>query len=66
MARRRRSIDELMRRVIGLESAGQILGGEEMEVLADRENLGFGVKMIDGGGGVGAGDETQTFVLDEL
>ena len=49
-----------------MESAREILGGEEEEVLFDGEDLGFRVEMVDACVGVSAGDEPQTFVLHKL
>lgn len=50
----------------GLESAGEKLGREEMEVTIDGQDLRFDVEVIDGSGGVGAGDVTQRLILHKL
>ena len=42
-----RGSDEAMRGVCELEGAGEELGGEQGEVVADWEDLGFRVKMGD-------------------
>ena len=50
----------------GVEGARKVLGGEEVEVTVDREDLGLGVEVVNSRGVVGAGDEAETFVLYEL
>ena len=65
-ARRRRSGDEVVGWVARIHSLSEVLRRQEVEVTVDRENLSLGVKMVDGGGGVAAGDLAETFVLDEL
>jgi len=43
--------------------AGQVLGVEELEVVGDREDLGFGVEVVGGGILEGANTELEGFVL---
>ena len=58
MAGRRRSDDEVMRRVTRAHSAGEELGREEMKMAADREDLSLRVKVVGGRCIVGADDES--------
>ena len=32
--------------MVGAESAGQVLGAKELEVVGDREDFGFGVEVV--------------------
>ena len=47
----------MMGRVIWVEGASEVLRSEKMEVTFDREDVSLGVEVVDGGGGVSAGDE---------
>ena len=52
--------------MIRLHRASEILRGEQMKMILNRQNLGLRVQMIYGCSGVTTGDKTERFVLDEL
>ena len=56
----------MVRRMVGVERAGEVLSGEELEMSIYWKNLGLSVEVVDGGGRMGAGDEPKTTILDEL
>ena len=47
-------------------SAGEVLGREEEEVVADRKYFCLRVKVVDGGGGMTSGDQPQGAILYQL
>ena len=55
-----------MGRVVGLLSAGEVLGSEEFEVVANREDLRLRVEVIHGRGVVATSHETQSAILYHL
>jgi len=52
--------------VVGAEGAGQVLGAEELEVVGDWEDFGFGVEVVGRGVLKGASAEPEGPVLDGL
>ena len=52
--------------MVGAEVAGQVLGAEELEVVGDRKDFGFGVEVVSGGVLEGASTEPEGTVLDSL
>jgi hypothetical protein len=58
--------DKGMRWMVWTESAGQELGTEELEVVGDRKDFGFGVEVVSGGILEGASTEPEGSVLDSL
>ena len=48
VAGRRRSGDEMVRRVVRVESTGEILRRKQAEMLVDGKELRLGVEMVDG------------------
>ena len=53
-------------RMLRLEGPGKVLGGEEAEMVFDRENLRLHVQMILRSGGVATSAEAQATILDHL
>lgn len=51
---------------MGAESAGEVLGAKELEVVGDREDFGFRVEVVGGGVLEGASTEPEGTVLDSL
>jgi len=52
--------------VVGAEGTGQVLGAEELEVVGDWEDFGFGVEVVGRGVLKGASAEPEGPVLDGL
>ena len=52
--------------MIGLEGSGKVLGAKQGKVVFDREDLGFGVEMINWGHFDAAGGGAKGGVLDCL
>ena len=61
-----REIDHSMRRVIRLLRPSEILRREQLKMVANREHIRLGMKVIDGRGVVAAGDEPEGAVLHRL
>ena len=53
-----------MGRVVRLKSTGEELGREEAEMRLNRKDIRFSVEMVNGGSRMGAGDMTESTVLD--
>ena len=52
--------------MVGVEGTSQVLGAEELEVVGDREDFGFGVEVVGRGVLKGASAEPEGPVLDGL
>jgi len=52
--------------VMGAEGTSKVLGAEELEVVGDRKDFGFGVEVVGGGVLEGASTEPEGTVLDSL
>ena len=52
--------------MVGAEGAGKVLGAEELEVVGDWEDFGFGVEVVGRGVLKGASAEPEGPVLDGL
>ena len=62
----RGKLDRLMTRMTRLKRASKKLGGEEAEMGLNRQDVGLGVQVVDGGSHVGASGQTQRPILNEL
>ena len=65
-ARARGKLDHLMTRMTQLKRASEKLGGEEAEMGLNRQDVGLGVQVVNGGSYMTAGRQTQRLILHFL
>ena len=64
--RRRRSGDNTVSWMTRIQDAGEVLGGQEVEMVGDWKDLRFVVKVVNGSSGVATCDKAKASVLNDL